>query len=513
MKLKNILQIAFKFLLIIMIIGTLSACANKSSDGAESDENSIVACSDENDISTCSDSRVDKDTDCIACKAFNFVFEAVNNCVSKTQSEYLKDAPTVMMVAFAIWLALRLLKYVSSVTENTVAEVWNEILRKGFICVLIAFMVSSQTALTGFTNLFIMPIYSTFLELGVKIMDVSTSSSSQTNETQSSSQTSSSQDASGSAEDPLSKYNAYQLPATPGTTPETSDQMGDINRYNQMQAVVHESASCSADETEFMVFGERVCVKNAKYSCKTGFEFKVKEAGLPLELQNTINCMFNYLRDTLSFGGEVAYSAMKSTGAIGWLIGVFMKLCFWLVKVCFAFYLVDSVFQLGVMLILLPVFLMAYAFGPTKKWFNNAFGYIMSCSAFLMCFSVICAMTIRAMIELLKNNPDIFNPAGDAHQTSFSVGLMCMLLISFLIYGSMGVASQLTSGLLGAKNSSNFQKKLKAVAQAGAQAAWHGVQAIFTWGASAFPNTLLGRIKKSVDNAKGAVKKAAGRDN
>lgn len=479
MKLKNILQIAFRFLLIIMIIGTLSACANKNSKGAESDENSIVACSDENDISTCSDSRVDKDTDCIACKAFNFVFEAVNNCVSKTQSEYLKDAPTVMMVAFAIWLALRLLKYVSSVTENTVAEVWNEILRKGFICVLIAFMVSSQTALTGFTNLFIMPIYSTFLELGVKIMDVSTSSYGTVTETI---------PTSGAAAVAMTQW---QVPMTAPDTITTT----------------HEVTNAS-----FTVFGESVYVKSTKYSCKTGFEFKVKEAGLPLELQNTINCMFNYLRDTLSFGGKVAYSAMKSTGAIGWLIGLFMKLCFWLVKVCFAFYLVDSIFQMGVILILLPVFLMSYAFGPTKKWFNNAFGYIMSCSAFLMCFSVICAMTIRAMIELLRDNPDIFNPAGDAHQTSFSVGLMCLLLISFLIYGSMGVASQLTSGLLGAKNSSNFQKKLKAVAQAGAQAAWHGVQAIFTWGASAFPNTLLGRIKKSVDNAKGAVKKAAGRD-
>ncbi len=438
MKLKDILKFTLKTLIIIGMIGMLSACA--SSENGEDDANSMVACGSDAGDDSCRQDDIDKN--CVACKAFNFVYDAVNKCLSQTQEKYLESAPTVIMVAFAIWLALRIMRYVSSVTESNISEVWNEILRKGFVCLICFFIVASQDAINGFVNLVIMPIYMTFLELGVKIMNATMSGN---------------------------------------------------------------------DITQFQLFGEDVSITNAKYSCSTGFNLKVSSAGLPPELKNTINCIFNYLREYLSVGSKFGLKAMQGSGAIGWFVGLFSFLCFWLVKVCFAFYLVDSIFQMGVILTLLPVFVMAYAFGPTKKWANNAFGYIMSSSAFLMCFSVLCAMTVRAMVELIQGNPSIFNPSGEAHFKELSVGFMCILLISFLIYGSTGVASQLTSGLLGAKSSSNFQKKLKAVVQAGAQAAKNLVSTIFTWGTAAFPNSLMATASKQLKNIKGAVQKAAGR--
>ena len=476
MRVKDILQSALKLMVMIGLIFALSACGS-SSDGDE-DANSMIACGSSAEDTSCHEDNIDKN--CVACVAFNFVYDAVNKCLKDTQAEYLNGAPAVMMVAFAIWLALRLLKYVSSVTENTVAEVWNEILRKGYICLICFFVVSSQTSLNGFVNIFIMPVYSTFLELGVKIMDTSLSSGEMTTTTV-----------------PTSTQGAMELANwhAPMTLPEDT------------MTMYHEKP------LSFRLFGEQVTVAKPRYSCNISEnDLKVAEGGgFPPKLKGTINCIFNYLRDYLSSGAEFGKKAMQDSGAIGWLVGLFVYLCFMIVKVCFAFYLVDSIFQMGVILILLPVFIMSLAFGPTKKWMTNAIGYILSSSAFLMCFSVLCAMTVRAMVELISANPEIFDPQGEAQFSELSIGFMCLLLMGFLIYGSMGVASQLTSGLLGAKNSSNFQKKLKAVAQAGAQAVKNGVSALFTWGASAFPNSMLARAKRMIDNAKGAVQKAAGR--
>ena len=83
--------------------------------------------------------------------------------------------------------------------------------------------------------------------------------------------------------------------------------------------------------------------------------------------------------------------------------------------------------------------------------------------------------------------------------SDISLGFLCLLMIGFLIYGSMGVSQQLTSALLGAKVDSNFQRNLKAFIQGVGKAIWSGLGMVVSWGASLVPQSsanLVGKVLK-----------------
>ena len=59
----------------------------------------------------------------------------------------------------------------------------------------------------------------------------------------------------------------------------------------------------------------------------------------------------------------------------------------------------------------------------------------------------------------------------------------------------MGVSQQLTSTLIGAKVSANFQRNLKAAVQGIGGAILSGIGAIFTWGMSLAPQSSIKLIR------------------
>ncbi len=431
----SILRIA----LIVVVVGLSSACTQ--GDDAGDNENSITCEAGE----TCTSDHYDKN--CSGCKVIKMILNSINHNYERLQKVYSEGAPAVLTIAFAVWLALRLLKFVSSVTENNVGEVWNEILHKAFICVICLTIVASPAALNAFINTFIMPIYMAFLELGVKILE-----------------------------------------ASKGNLP-------------------------SGKSVAF--FGEALDASKATFSCATqgSFNIQFSEHGFSDSYYNTLSCLIKYLRDNLSVGGEMGFAAMRrSGGVLNWLIGLVFYLAFWIVKIMFVFYLVDSIFQMGIIVFLLPVFVVAYAFGPTRKWANKAFVYMIAASAFLMCFSVLIAMVIRGMIELIANNSYIFNPEGEASKDDVNVGWMCMILLTFLITGSLGVAAQVSNSFVGGKNQSNFQKRLKSVVQMGGKLAWKLISGLFSFGTAAMPNNMIQRVANRIKGASHRVSQLAGRE-
>ncbi|MBQ8677848.1 MAG: type IV secretion system protein [Alphaproteobacteria bacterium] len=429
-KLWQILGSTLRILLIVLALSTVGACG-RSDDGEDSTNS--VAC----DSCDSGDVKADKD---ITLSAFTQIFDVLNEVMPAMQRSFTKGAPTIMMVAFVVWLALRLLKFASGVTEQNIGEVWNEILRKAFICTFCGIVVSSPAALNGFLNVFVMPIFTAFLDLGVKILEASTQ-------------------------------------------------------------------NVTAGQSTLAVFGESFAVNSPKSTCQLA-AITVGENGFSSELSKTMSCIITYLKQYIAFGADVGKTAMnQSGGALAWIIGVVMYVLFWVVKVTFVFYIVDNVFQMAVIVMVLPIFVIAYAFDPTKKWAGSAFKYIIMVSAFLMCFSVICAMVVRAMIELIKNNPSIFNPSGDACTRDVGAGFMSLLLIAILLVNSMGTTGQLTAGLIGASSSDNFQKKLKAVAQMCKNAIVKGLKAAVSWGSSTFPDSMIDMFKQIREK----IKESAGR--
>lgn len=429
---QNISHNLYKLLFILMTVGLLSACSDK--------ENSLAI----GGVDT-------SDQQCLSCQILNLMYTAVGENVMLMHEQFTQAAMPIIVVAFSIWLALRLLKFVSSVNETNPGEVWNEILRKAAICLFCGLLASSTGGLLFVINTFVFPVYSAFLELGLAILD---------------------------------------------------------NSFNP------------ADQVDFTVFGTDVKVSGANISCSIEGSILATTKEFPTSVGKTMECMIKALSAYLTIGGDIAITIMSKAGGglTGKVLGIILFLFFWVVKVGFSFYLVDTIFQMGIIILLLPMYILSYAFGPTREWTKKGFAHILASSAFMMCFSIIVALVLVAMIGLVNQNPTIFNPDDlEANMQNISIGFLCLLLIGFLIYGSMGVSQQLTSGLLGVGMSANFQKNLKAAVQGIGSAILSGLAAVGTMAVSAMAQSnyklvrVVGKTIKKGQVLQAKMRKLAGR--
>ena len=82
-----------------------------------------------------------------------------------------KSAMPFMMMAFAVWLSIRLLKHVSSVVPENISEVWTEITRMFFACFVCGILASQTGFLMFVLNKLVFPIYYAFLEYGGAVLN------------------------------------------------------------------------------------------------------------------------------------------------------------------------------------------------------------------------------------------------------------------------------------------------------------------------------------------------------
>lgn len=101
-------------------------------------------------------------------------YNAMGEASLKAYPSVTQGALPFMMVAFAIWLCLRILRHVSSINEESPAEVWTEVGRMATICLFCGILASSNAFLLYTLNTFIFPIYYTFLEYSERILQLAT---------------------------------------------------------------------------------------------------------------------------------------------------------------------------------------------------------------------------------------------------------------------------------------------------------------------------------------------------
>ena len=431
-----------KLLVIIFAVLALSACGNDYMKGEKCiSEEDCRQC--EAEGKACNDVS---DAFCLGCIILEQIYDAVGDNVMKLHVEFSRASMAIVMIGFSIWLAMRLLKFVSSMTEANVGEVWNEILRKAFICLFCGILASNPTNLVYAINTLIIPFYMAFLDLGIQVLNNSL-------------------------------------------------------------------ASDTGEATEVVAFAKTITVKTNALRCELSGSANVSiEEGFPNSIRETMSCIIRALKEYLTMGGEISFKILSTpTGGLGFLgalMGIITYLCFWVVKIGFVFYLVDTIFQMGIIILMLPIFILSYAFGPTRKWATMGLKHTLMSAAFLMSFSIIVAMVLSAMISLVRENQDIFNPADtEGAFKDISIGFLCMLLIGFLVFGSMGVSQQLTSAVIGAKMSANFQKNLKAVVQMSVELLLRAVGSLITSGSSETPVSKFKLIRRVLDAYKKTTKK------
>jgi hypothetical protein len=299
-----------------------------------------------------------------------------------------------MMVAFAVWLSVRVLKHVSSVVEESPAEIWTEVGRMAVACLFCGLLASSTSMLLYALNTFIFPIYYTFLELGSRIV------------------------------------------------------------------------ALTADETNANIsgqpLGDECLVYTNSLICTAPALEKATASSFPKGPSQMMECLACSLSDRMQVGFIIANDLFSAKSLTSFVAGCFIYVIFTIVKISFVFYMIDSIFRLCMMVIILPFLILAVPFRATRKWSKLGLQVILNSSANMMCLAIIMTMTILAMqITLQENNEELGNKG---MYMEFSLVMVSMLLMAFLVLKSCGLAVSMANSLVGGGGDTKFQEKIAKLA-------------------------------------------------
>ena len=314
------------------------------------------------------------------------------------------------MVAFAIWLTFRLIKHVSSFSEDSPAEVWTEVLQKIFICFVCGLLASSTTNVLFVLNTIIFPLYNALLELG-------------------------------------------------------SAMISHINR----------GTSISILNTTWELPFQQVQPQHTLL-CQSGSLTKVTlENGFPVEPQKMLECLTCAVSERLNFGMKLGLMAMIEMPLSGILVGLLLIVAFLIVKIAFVFYLIDALFRFALMVMILPLLIMAFAFKPTRNWLKIGFFTILNSAGILMMIAIIIIMILIGLHELIKAISPLVTVglAVDAANQmiesngeevggldDLGVPFLVLMMMAFLVIGAVKMAKEMADKLVGGGGEANFQKKI-----------------------------------------------------
>ena len=89
-------------------------------------------------------------------------------------------------------------------------------------------------------------------------------------------------------------------------------------------------------------------------------------SGFPESPKEMMKCMVCAMNDRMNLGLAMAYKVLKAPGFMATVIGLMIIACFTFVKLGFVFYLVDTIFRFTIMVVMLPILIMGYPFGPVS---------------------------------------------------------------------------------------------------------------------------------------------------
>ena len=170
MKTKTNIFKALKMLLMIFaVVFMVTAC---TSDEKTNEEQAPL------DSPSRAETLSGEHSQCWQTEVVDLLYKQMGSVAIDNYKKMTGGALAMMMVAFAIWLSIRLMKQLSSLKEETLGEVWTEIAKMFFLCFVCGLIASSQELLMTVLGEVIFPIYNAFLELASKLLEVATTSTS-----------------------------------------------------------------------------------------------------------------------------------------------------------------------------------------------------------------------------------------------------------------------------------------------------------------------------------------------
>lgn len=385
----NIKQILRVMLIILFAAFMLTACSQEQGASSESAFPAEIEDTGKKEIAA-------QHRECWQTGMIDLLYENMGKVAMGMYAKITDGALPLMMIAFALWTIFRLLKFVGSFTEDSPAEIWNEIVRKLFVCLICGLIASSTTQILWLLNTVIFPIYYAFLELGSEILN-----------------------------------------SAKGT--EVFKNGGDAITIFGETITGSNPVMCSAPGVG---------------------KASIESLSFPDGPRTMMNCMICAVNERLTLGFFLSFQVMAGPGFMSLITGLFILFCFTIVKLGFVFYLVDSIFRFTMMAVILPILVMSYAFKQTSSWAKNGFLTIINSAALMMFMAVMMSMALLAMEQIISDNSAIFDDGASKNSfAEFSIPFMCIMLIGFLIASSVNLAQQVTDSLVGGNSDSAFQKR------------------------------------------------------
>lgn len=168
----------FKILLMVLsVVFMLTAC---NRDNENNTAQSPMA-GHNGQVMTSPELAAEEQTSCWQTEIINVLYDELGKVSLSTYRKMTNGALPLMMVAFAIWMAFRLLKQLSSLQEENLGQVWTEIAKMFFLCLVCGYIASEVDLLVMILGEFIFPIYNAFLEFASEILNSAKTSANSAN--------------------------------------------------------------------------------------------------------------------------------------------------------------------------------------------------------------------------------------------------------------------------------------------------------------------------------------------
>ena len=224
------------------------------------------------------------------------------------------------------------------------------------------------------------------------------------------------------------------------------------------------------------------CFSNGGTEATTG--------GLPEGPKIAIECLICKIHSKLVMGKALGVRMLGMDLTItGILIGLTYIFVFLIIDLAFVFYLVDTTIRLGLIVAMLPLWVIAYAFKSTRGYTNKAFENTLNCGATLAFVCIIMTLIIGTIQTYVTNKYPELSGAGcgvvdtdlqavQAHAKP-GIAFLSSLFLCFFLVSSISFATKNANGMVGGVGDGTAQK-IKALAQGVIKVAVAGVGALAT---------------------------------
>lgn len=418
----------------LTVIFMLGACGNN-------DKTSTIAINPNSDeVMTAERVEEENRKECWQAAVVGTIYKTTGTVTMEMYDHLCSGALPMMMIAFAVWMSFQVLKHVSSFTEESPAELWTEVMKKFFVCLICGILATTTDGVLFVLNSIIFPIYNAFLEFG--------------------------------------------------------------------SAMISKNIDATPDNWHIPFLGNVPLTTDV---CKASPIEKATLSGFPDSPREMMECLTCAVSERLNFGIYLGWKTIELPGVTPAICGAFIVLMFFFVKISFAIYLVDAIFRFAMMVMILPLLIMSFAFKTTSKCAKVGFYAILNSAAFLMMIATVTIMIFVAIQEILNQNMSVFED--ERSFSDISVAMVMLLLTGFLAIGSINVAKDICDKLVcaGEGGDANFQKKFGSfIANIGLAVISGGSSAV---GKFALRNSKKLRAAKAVTNKmKSSLNNLAGRN-